>query len=599
MEQKISDKLKALPGNPGVYEMLDEKGKIIYVGKAINLKNRVSSYFKGMKDAKTTALVEKIRDINWTITGSEVEALILESNLIKENRPKYNIILRDDKHYPYLKINLENDWPKIQVVRRKVNDGAAYFGPYATIGSMKYVLGIIESLFPLRTCSDHELANRSRPCLQYQIKRCLGPCMGYVSREEYEALVRETILLLSGKEKELMKKLKVKMAQLSAELAFEKAAKVRDQIEVLGKLQASQIIDKGHARERDVIGLYEGESKSSIMVFFVRDGNLLNKESYFLEHQKQEDQGSILKAFIEQFYVSRQPGREIIIPLKLDEAEAASLEETLSALRGSRVRVLHPLKGEKKKLMELADSNAYEKYRQKEEVDSYRQQELERGLESLKSYLDLPKTPKRIECYDISNISGTNTVASMVVFTDGKADNKEYKKFRIRTVEGPNDFASMEEVLGRRFKMKDVPQPDLVIIDGGKGQLSSALKILSSYGLGDTPVFGLAKKEELLFREGSSQPIFIPRQDKALFILRELRDEAHRFAISYHRQLRGKEMTASIFDEIEGVGPTRKRELLKAFGSINGIRKASLDDIIGIVKNKKVAIKIKDVLGEE
>lgn len=599
MERKIEDKLKTLPGRPGVYEMLDEKGKILYVGKAVHLKNRVSSYFKGVKDPKTSALVDKIRDIAWTLTGSEVEALILEANLIRENRPKYNILLRDDKHYPYLKISLENRYPKIQVVRRKINDGAAYFGPYASIGSMKQALGTIESIFPLRTCSDHELANRSRPCLQYQIKRCLAPCMGYVTEEEYASLVRQTILLLSGKEKELLKQLRVRMAEYSDALAFEKAAKVRDQIQVLGKLREAQIIDKGHALERDVIGFHEGESRSSVMVFFVREGNLLDKESYFLDHPKDEDRGEILRAFLAQFYASRRPAREILLPQPLTEEENAVLEELLGALRGSRVRLFHPLRGEKKKLLDLANANAAEKYRQREDSDRYRRQELERGLKSLQSYLELPKPPRRIECYDISNISGTNTVASMVVFTDGQADNKEYKKFRIRTVEGPNDFASMEEVLGRRLRMEGVPKPDLMIIDGGRGQLSSALKILKDAGFGEIPVFGLAKKEELLFREGSSQPIFIPRQDKALFLLREIRDEAHRFAITYHRQLRDREMTASVFDEIEGIGPKRKKELLKAFGSVNGIRKASLDDIMEVIKNRQIAARIKDIIGED
>ena len=591
----VEKKLRSLPQDPGVYEMLDEKGKIIYVGKAVNLKNRVSSYFKGTKDSKTAALVEKIRDINWTITSSEVEALILESNLIKENKPKYNIILRDDKHYPYLKIDLKDKFPKIQVVRRKINDGALYFGPYATIGGMKGVLKVIEAIFPLRTCSDNELKHRSRPCLQYQIKRCQGPCVGLVTPEEYKVLIDETVMFLRGKEKELLRELKSKMTEYSKNMEFEKAAKVRDQIDIIGKLTASQIIDKGHAKERDVIGFYEGEKKTSVMIFFIRDGNIINKENYFLEHPPGESKGDVLKAFIEQYYLNHTPGKEILLPEPFDFVET---NEYLNYQRGSKVILSVPQKGEKKQLVELANMNALEKYREREEFRLMKEKELEEGLFSLQKHLSLRKLPKRIECYDISNISGTNIVASMVVFTDGLPDKKEYRKFKIRTVEGPNDFKSMEEVLTRRFKMIDLPTPDLIIIDGGKGQLSSSLKIMKSYGLEDIDILGLAKKEELLFKEGDSEGIFIPRGEKALHIVTAIRDEAHRFAITYHRTIRDKEMTASVFDEIEGVGPKRKKQLLTEFGSVGGIRKANIDDIIRVLGNEKLARKIKDVLGD-
>ncbi len=591
----LDTKLKSLPAEPGIYEMLDEKGKIIYVGKAVNLKNRVSSYFKGAKDSKTAALVEKIRDINWTITSNEMEALILESNLIKENKPKYNIILRDDKHYPYLKINMKDKYPKIQVVRRKINDGAIYFGPYATIGGVKGILKLIESIFPLRTCSDNELKHRSRPCLQYQIKRCLAPCVNYTTPDEYKKLIEETVMFLRGKEKELVRGLKQKMTIYSKNMEFEKAGKARDQIEVINKLTASQIIDKGHAKERDVIGLFEGEKKTSVMILFIRDGNIINKENYFLEHQLDESKEAVLKAFLEQYYLNHIPGKEILLPVSFDFIKT---QEYLSFIKGSKVNLLIPQKGEKKQLVELANINALEKYRQREEVRLMKEKELEEGLINLKKYLNLSREPKRIECYDISNISGTNIVASMVVFTDGIADKKEYRKFKIRTVEGQNDFKSMEEVLTRRFKMKDLPKPDLVLIDGGKGQLSSALKIINGYGIEDVEVLGLAKKEEILFKEDQSEGIFIPRGDKALHIMTSIRDEAHRFAITYHRSLRDKAMVSSVFDEIEGVGPIRKKLLLKEFGSVGGIRKANINDIIEVLGNEKLARKIKDVIGD-
>lgn len=592
---KVEKKLKLLPEDPGVYEMLDEKGKIIYVGKAVNLKNRVSSYFKGAKEPKTAALVEKIRDINWTITGSEVEALILESNLIKENKPKYNIILRDDKHYPYLKIDLKDKFPRIQVVRRKLNDGAQYFGPYATIGGIKGMTKVLEAIFPLRTCSDNELKHRQRPCLQYQIKRCLAPCVSLCSEEEYRTLIEETVMFLKGREKELLAQLKKRMNEHSRLMEYEKAAKTRDQIEVINKLTANQIIDKGHARERDIIGLYQGEKKTSVMILFIRDGNIIGKENYFLEHQLGEKRSAVQQAFLEQYYINHVPGKEVLLSETLENDDT---QEYLSFQRGSKVHVLVPKKGEKKKLVELACLNAQEKYREQEVERINKEQELEKGLASLKEYLDLKRLPKRIECYDISNISGTNIVASMVVFTDGEPDKKEYRKFKIRTVEGPNDFKSMEEVLTRRFKMTELPVPDLVIIDGGKGQLSSALKIMKGYGMEDIDIVGLAKKEEILFKEGDSEGIYIPRGEKALHIVTAIRDEAHRFAITYHRTIRDKEMVASIFDEIEGVGPKKKKLLLQEFGSVAGIRKAGIDDIIRVVGNEKLARKIKDILGD-
>lgn len=596
---KVEGKLKSLPKEPGVYEMLDEKGKIIYVGKAINLKNRVSSYFKGKKDSKTSALVEKIRDINWTITTTELEALILEGNLIKEKRPKYNIILRDDKHYPYIKINLKEEFPRIQFVRRKIDDGSVYFGPYASIGSISTILKLIQSIFPIRSCSNNELKNRSRPCLQYQINRCLAPCVGYINNDEYLKIIEDIILLLKGKEKELIRNLESKMKDLSKDLEFEKAAKVRDQIEVLKKLSQEQIIDKGHAKERDIIGTYFGEKKTSIMVFYQRDGNIGSKETYFLEHPREEDKKDIILAFLEQFYSNKIPGQEIIIDTEdLDDNSKNLIEDFLRYRKGKKVSIINPQIGEKKKLLNLAKNNAYEKYRQKMEVDSYYEREIEKGLESLKTYLDLKKIPNRIECYDISNISGTNTVASMVVYIKGKPTSSEYRKFKIRGVEGPNDFLSMEEVLKRRFK-QDWDLPDLVVIDGGKGQLSSAIKIIRGYGLDSVEICSLAKKEELVFVEGSSDGIFIPRNDMALKILQGLRNEAHRFAITFHRSIRDKKMVSSIFDEIEGVGPKKKKALLKEFESVSGIRKASIEDISKVIGSKNLAIRIKDVIGDE
>ncbi|AMP21161.1 hypothetical protein AZF37_08325 [endosymbiont 'TC1' of Trimyema compressum] len=603
MEDKIQNKLNLLPKSSGVYEMLDENGKVIYVGKSINLKNRVSSYFKGKKDAKTEALVKQIRDFRFTVTESELEALVLECNLIKEKKPKYNILLRDDKNYPYLKIRTDHPFPRLEVVRRRKKDSALYFGPYTNTTNMREVIKIIESVFTLRSCSDHELKHRFRPCLNYQIKRCFAPCVGYISEKEYAEIINDVVLFLTGKEKSLLRHLKVEMKKASEEMAFEKAAKIRDQVNAINRVIETQRMDVKDLNSRDVIGFYEGAGVTSAVIFFIREGKVIDKESYFLDHLKGEAKEDVLKAFLEQYYYGHLVPREILLPFKIEGME--NLEHLFSIKRKKKADLVVPQKGEKKALIRLAYDNAKENYEQKKALKKREEEKRKQSLEGLKNFLKLQKIPKRIECYDISHIQGSHTVASMVVFTDGVPDKGQYRKFKIRTVDGPDDFKSMEEVLERRFKNfgKDKEGfnilPDLLVIDGGKGQLSSARKILKKLGLSHVATFGLAKREELLFKEDELDPIVLPRQSESFYLVQRIRDEAHRFAITFHRQQRDDSMTASIFDEIEGVGPKRKKDLLQAFGSVSGIRKASVEEIVAVIGNQQLGERVKDIIGDE
>ena len=605
MEDKIQNKLSLLPKSSGVYEMLDKNCNVIYIGKAINLKNRVSSYFKGKKDSKTEALVKQIRDFRFTITESELEALILECNLIKEKKPKYNILLRDDKYYPYLKIKLDHPFPRLEVVRRCKKDNALYFGPYVNTASMRKVIKIIESVFTLRSCSDHEMKHYLKPCLNYQIKRCLAPCVGYISEKEYAKIINDVVLFLTGKEKSLVRHLRVEMKKASEEMAFEKAAKIRDQINAINRIIEIQCIDTKDLNSRDVIGFYKCINTTGAVIFFIRTekGKVIDKEDYFLDCLKREASEDILKAFLEQYYYKHLVPREILLPFKIEGMK--NLEHVFSKKRKKKVDLIVPQKGKKKALIKLAYDNAKEKYEQSKAFKKFEEEKRKHNLNDLKNFLKLQKIPKRIECYDISHIQGSHIVASMVVFIDGLPDKRQYRKFKIRTVDGPNDFKSIEEVLERRFKnfKKDKKGfnifPDLLIIDGGKGQLSSARKILKKFDLSHVATFCLAKRKEILFKENKLDPIVLPRQSESFYLIQTIRDEAHRFAITFHRQQRDSSMTASIFDKIKGIGLKRKRDLLQAFGSTSGIYKASLEEIVSVVGNQQLGESVKDIIVNE
>lgn len=606
---KLEEKLKHIPSKPGVYIYRNSAGEVIYVGKAISLKNRVRSYFQqGAKhSAKTKALVERIADLEYIVTDSEVEALILECNLIKEHRPHYNVLLKDDKTYPYIKVTLAEDYPRVLTTRRLVKDGSRYFGPYTQVGAMNETLKLLKKLFPSRSCSQKQFASRTRPCLNFHIKRCQAPCTKNVDREQYRHTINEIVLFLEGRQDDLIKRLEKRMHQAAEQLDFEKAAELRDQLQAIAKVMERQKIVSEGLEDQDVVAMARGQGEVCVMVFFIRGGKLIGREHYMLKNTDDLSRAEAMAGFLKQYYsqVEFIPKHVFLSEDIADEAEL--MAEWLSQKRGSKVTIKTPKRGEKLKLVEMAAQNAL-LVLQQIELEGTVQDRLDGAMADLAKALGLSKPPYRMECFDISNIQGAEQVASMVVFEEGKPNNKEYRRFKIKTVEGPNDFASMQEVVTRRFargleeqkllksgqistkEAKFHRMPDLVIIDGGKGQLSSARKVMRSLGVDDIPTFGLAEEEELLFTEDSSEPIVLPRNSQALYLVQRLRDEAHRFAITYHRTLRTKRNLKSLLDEIEGIGTVRKRALLKEFKTLAEMQKAELHQLAGVPgMNRKAA----------
>ncbi len=607
---KLEEKLKNLPSGPGVYLFRDDAGKVIYTGKAVSLKNRVRSYFQaGIKHPpKTRFMLQKTADLDFIVTDSEVEALILEQNLIKEHRPRYNVLLKDDKSYPYLKVTLGEDFPRIIITRRHVKDGSRYFGPYTRVGAVNETLRLLKRLFPFRSCKQKDLPLRERPCLNYHIKRCPGPCCGLVDREKYRLVINEVCLFLEGRQEDLIRRLSHRMKEAAEKLEFETAARLRDQLQAVKEVVAKQKIVSGGFEDRDILALARDSGETCVMVFFVRGGKLTGREHFMLQGTEELDRESVIGAFIKQYYsgVDVIP-REIILSEAVAE-EKAVIEEWLSGKKGARVKLITPRRGEKKKLVEMVAKNARLTLEQVRSQKAARRDDAAEALAELARELGLEKPPGRIECYDISHIQGTESTGSMVVFKAGLPAGKQYRRFKIRNVDGPDDYASIREVLHRRFskagierKLPDSGQdpgreagfrhlPDLVIIDGGKGQLSAAREVMKTLGYSRIPAYGLAKEEELLFGEGRNDPITLPPGSKVLHLLQRLRDEAHRFALTYHRNLRGKAGLKSLLDEVEGIGTVRRRALLKAFGSLAEIQKATPEQLAAVKgMNKKAA----------
>lgn len=578
MNAEIEEKLALLPDKPGVYLMKDDKGRIIYVGKAINLKNRVRSYFQSSRNhsPKVLALVARINDLEYIITASEIEALILECNLIKKHRPKYNISLRDDKTYPYIKVTRE-DFPRVYATRKVVKDGARYFGPYTSAGAVHETLRLLKTLFPLRSCRN---LDAKRPCLEHHIKRCLAPCAAKVDQETYGEMIKAVGLFLEGRSDAVIKNLKRQMAAAAEELEFEQAARLRDQLVAVEKIVEKQNIVTGSG-DQDVIGLARSAAGICAQVFFIRSGKMVGRDHYMLKGGEDESDQNILAAFVKQYYSQAAfIPREILLPFELEEQHL--LAEWLSSAKGGRVQVETPKRGTKKDLVNMAAGNAatvLEEQAARLEADT--DKTLGAAAE-LGRYLGLPATPERIECFDISHIQGAETVASMVVFEGGQPNKNEYRRYKLKTVEGkPDDFKSMQEVVGRRYReaMEKGPIPDLIIIDGGKGQLSSALPIIRAAGLSQVTVVGLAKEFEHIFREGISEPLILPRHSQALYLVQRIRDEAHRFAITYHRKLRSKRNLISVLDHIPGIGAKRRKALWDHFGSLARIKTAEVTEL--------------------
>lgn len=580
MTDIVREKLKLLPENPGVYIMKDAAGKIIYVGKAVVLKNRVRQYFQSSRNhtPKVRAMVAKIADFEFIMTGSEVEALILECNLIKKHRPRYNISLKDDKSYPYVKVTVQEEFPRVFITRRVVKDGARYFGPYTNATAVHESLRLLRRLFPLRTCRTLQ----DRPCLEYHIKRCLAPCVGKISREDYAVFIRAVLLFLEGRTEDVERELTFRMKRAAEAYHFELAARLRDQLAAVRKIAEKQNIVTG-AGDQDAIGLARSALGACVQVFFIRSGKMVGREHFLLQGDEDESDAALLTAFLQQYYhqAAFLP-HEVLLPCDVEETPL--LEAWLSERKQARVHLVVPQRGTKHDLVAMAAGNA-EKFLADEETRRAQTDAQTTGaVEELGHLLGLKKAPNRMECFDISHIQGAETVASMVVFEGGRPKKSDYRRFKIRSTEGkPDDFLSMREVTQRRYG--DLPEeelPDLIVIDGGKGQLSSALEIIRGAGHANVPVVGLAKQFELVFREGESDPVVLPRHSQALYLIERIRDEAHRFAITYHRKLRGKRNLVSILDHIVGIGPARRKALWSAFGSLAKIKGASVEELAAV-----------------
>jgi excinuclease ABC subunit C len=581
-KKHIEAQLKEVPDKPGVYLMKGETGGIIYVGKAKSLRKRVRSYFrKGNHTFKTKIMIDHIDDFDYIVTDTEVEAYILEANLIKKYQPKFNIRLKDDKTYPYIKVTTNEDFPRIFKTRLVNKDGAQYYGPFANVNAIYKTIDVLKDLFSLRTCKKDIVEGEpdDRPCLNYHIEKCQGPCIGAISKEKYRGLVDQVCLFLSGRQTELVDSIEEKMYQASEENDYEKAAEYRDQMQALKEISKQQKVMSTRNIDQDIMALIQGEDgRACVQLLLVRNGKLMGQEYFMLEGAEEKESSEIMGSFLQQFYEqSPQIPDELLV--NSDYSYGQLLEDRLRQKKKKIVKIQRPSRGEKKRLIEMAERNAKQNLKKVEIREKYKEKRTVEAVKQLADDISLEVEPHRIEGFDISNIQGTDPVASLVVFKGGSASKKDYRRFKIKTVEGPDDFAMMKEVLERRYSRllregKDMP--DLVLVDGGKGQLNAAYEVLCGLGLDDLGIIGLAKREEEVFLPGQKEPVIIPKRSPALHLLQRVRDEAHRFAVNYHRKLRSRRLTHSLLDKIPGVGPKRRQALLKHFGSLGEIKKANI-----------------------
>ena len=642
LHSKLAPQVRALPTGPGVYLFRNAKGDVIYVGKAANLRSRVRSYFGSPRslEGKTRVLASRIAELEHIVTNTEQEALHLEATLCKRHQPLFNVRLKDDKHYPFLKVDVTEAWPRVYITRRVERDGARYFGPYANARSVRTTLDLVKKLFPWRSCTKQITGTDPRPCLDYYINRCIAPCTSYCTPEEYREVVDNVILFLDGRTDIVLRDLRRQMRAAAEGLDFERAAQIRDQLKAVERVTEEQVTAQVERADIDVFGIAQDGDDAVVQVFFVRGQKMTGRDDFVLAGTKDETPANVLGSFLKQFYESASLiPRLILVPHEIAEHEL--IQQWLSTTRGSHVEVRVPERGEKRRLVEMAGANAGESLQMQRVKWMADAGKTSAALSELEDALNLSAPPGRIECYDISNIQGSDSVASMVVFIDGQPAPREYRRFKIRTVEGPNDFASMAEVLRRRFtrlakerqaqrdrepatpEQREIPHefriddispnaegvpvedngweetaqaaedaavavrskegwealPDLVIVDGGKGQLSAAHDQLRNLGVDDVPLAGLAKREEELFVVDSRDPIRLDRRSQGLYLVQRIRDEAHRFAITYHRTLRGKRSLSSPLDSVGGIGPKKKKALLRKFGSLKGVRAASVEEI--------------------
>jgi excinuclease ABC subunit C len=654
MNAVLQQRLTQIPDAPGVYQMLDADGAILYIGKAISLRNRVRSYFQesAALDVFKRAMVERVADVATIVVSNEIEALILEANLIKRHQPPFNVRLRDDKRYPYLKVTNE-PFPRVVFTRVVKNDGARYFGPYTDAHGLRELIDLVRLVFPLRTCREPIDGKRHRPCLQYHIKRCLAPCVGYQSEADYDAMIEEVVLFLEGKQEALLGRLAEQMQAAAETFAFETAARMRDRIVAVRRVTEKQKVVWRSRLDMDLIACARAQGQACMQVFMVRGGKLIGQEHFMLDGVREQSDADLFDEFLTQFYTARtasapeSPGisayakartaRDIQSPVpekrvrveqaavpkeilvQAEPTERTVIEAWLSTLKGQRVRALVPQRGARAEYLRLVQKNAQQNlkaYLAHQEVQESAQA---RSLTELADALELPEIPHRIECYDISNIQGTNPVSSMVVFVEGRAKKSDYRKFKIQYDKGPNDFAMMQETLRRRLrylrketdddatkterelakKEKFDKRPGLLLIDGGKGQLHAVMAVLEEMDMTGLPVAGLAKEHEWLYLPGQTEPIVLPPNSAGLHLVMRIRDEAHRFAVTYHRQRRAKAMTQSALDAFAGIGPVRKKRLLTTFGSTAGIKRASLAEIAAVKgMTSALASRLKAALGE-
>ncbi|MCZ6891937.1 MAG: excinuclease ABC subunit UvrC [Chloroflexi bacterium] len=617
-QQAVRERLQATPTRPGIYLMRSSSGEVLYVGKAANLRNRIRSYFGSPRnlEPKIRKMVGHVADFEYVVTESESEALILENTFIKRDRPRYNARLKDDKTYPYIKIDLNEEFPQVYFTRRVLQDGARYFGPYASAGSIRKTMNLLKRLFPYRSCTKAITGTDARPCLEYYIHRCVAPCIGNVTKEEYGEVIRQVILFMEGRTESVLRDLKQKMRAASDSLEFERAAILRDQVQTIERVNEAQKVVSQKRGDEDVVALAQSGGEAWVEVFFIRNGKLIGRDHFLMEGTQDEQPAHVLDQFVKQFYDTAPhiPG-EVVLQYPVEDTPV--LEAWLTQKSGHRVRLHVPQRGEKRRLVEMVAENAAQGLQQRMVKWLADSGNLQQAMEEVQAALNLPRLPKRIECYDISNIQGSNPVGSMVVFEDGRPKSSHYRRFQIRDVQGVDDYSMMQEMLRRRFKRlseqvrADVGDgkgddlgkegaseavgsaqakndawgiiPDLVIIDGGKGHLSAVLQVFLELGVMDTvPLSSLAKENEELYVPHDPDPILLPRGSQGLFLVQRVRDEAHRFAITYHRQRRSKSAVKSAMDSVPGIGPKRKRTLLRRFGSVAGVKAASLDDLASI-----------------
>ena len=592
----------SIPDSPGSYQFKDGLGRIIYVGKASNLRSRLSSYFQNPANMhpRTAQMVATAESVEWIQVRNDVEALMLEYNLIKEHRPRFNVRLVDDKSYPYLAVTLSDDWARAQVMRGRKRKGTRYFGPYAHAYAIRDTLDHLLRTFPIRTCSDAKLERHrklGKPCLLFHIEKCSSPCVGEITNDDYQGLVDELCRFLDGDTQPVIRKLEREMTSAADELEFERAARIRDRLATVRKaVEKQQMVAAGN-EDLDVVGLAEDDLEASVFVFFVRRGRVMGRRSFVLDKVEPLTGNELIDKVLEGLYdevpVQGMP-KTVLVPAHASDQEL--YQEWLSLLRGSRVELRVPQRGEKKELLATVTRNAEEEFTRHRLKRATDHNSRAQALNELRQWLELPHSPLRIECYDMSHLQGTDYVGSMVVVEDGLAAKSEYRRFKVRTVDQNDDYAAMEEVLTRRLgnylkdRVKPIAErgkfqypPQLLMVDGGKGQLAVAVRVLADLGLAEEiPVCALAKRFEEVYLPGRPDPISIPRQSEALYLLQRLRDESHRFAIDYHRRLRNRRMTTSVLDDIPGLGPTRRKRLIKEFGSVKQVRLAELDALQGL-----------------